>query len=140
MRGDRKSELVDTIQKLNQRIIQLEHVVSQLSRPVIEHVTIERVYLQNPVLERLEFGLENIDIKELSGALNLGNNFGVNVEQLKNQKQEQEKASQGVKEPIQKQTEVEQQIERVVNNGTSGYTKEKTASGYRFTVHRKREK
>ncbi len=132
MRGVRKTELIETIHKLNQRITQLEQVVNQLSRPVIEQVTIERVYLQNPVLERLEFGLESIDIKELSGALNLGNNFGVSVEPLQNKKRGAE--------PKSKQGNTSQQEEKNIEGiahkvDTERYTKEKTASGFRFKVN-----
>lgn len=135
MRSSRKAELLDIVTELNQRITQLEKKLGDLSRPVIEHVNIERVYLQNPVLEHLEFGLESIDIKELSGALNLGNNFGVNVERKKQSSPHQKGSSPTTKTEAEVDTEAATQESFKV--GEERYTKEKTTSGYRFKVNSK---
>lgn len=40
------------------------------------YITIEHLQMERPVLEQLAFQLDSLDIKELSGSLNLGNNFG----------------------------------------------------------------
>lgn len=40
------------------------------------YITIEHLQMEQPVLEQLAFRLDSLDIKELSGSLNLGNNFG----------------------------------------------------------------
>ncbi|HET7578048.1 MAG TPA: hypothetical protein VFK33_02120 [Bacillales bacterium] len=43
------------------------------------HVVIKDLTLDHPVVEKLTFHLDKLQLKEVSGALNLGNNFGVNV-------------------------------------------------------------
>ncbi|KOP71753.1 hypothetical protein AMS60_20855 [Bacillus sp. FJAT-21945] len=60
------------------------------------HFHIDRVDIHQPVLDQLSFHLDQIDIEELSGALNVGNNFGVNIgnEKEKGQKNKKEKQSQ----------------------------------------------
>ncbi|MDN4526705.1 hypothetical protein [Fictibacillus fluitans] len=75
-----------TAQDLEQKVQQLEELIKQSanqenhpSSAIHYHVHIEKLELQNPVLENLSFTLDNLDIEELSGALNLGNNFGVTV-------------------------------------------------------------
>lgn len=42
-------------------------------------VTVENVHIHQPVLEKLEFRLDALDIEQLSGSLNLGNNFGARL-------------------------------------------------------------
>lgn len=138
----RNAELIETINRLNKRIAELEHMVGQLSRPVIEHVNIERVYLQNPTLERLEFGLESLDIKELSGALNLGNNFGVNVERVNEKQQDQGniKKQNSNQNPTQNSTQNPTPPPPVFSSTNpkeqEGSSMERTSSGYRYKVNR----
>ncbi len=123
MRLSRKTESKDSIQELHDRVAQLEKMIQQLSRPVFEQVTIERVYVQNPVLEHLEFGLDNIDIKELSGSLNLGNNFGVSTEK-----------QIGKKQPTASKSSPSRNDENEEVLGSGRFTKAPTESGYRFTM------
>lgn len=67
-----QSEIRELLVKVNQ----LEEKVQAwaLTKPEIK---IENFYVQNPTLESLTFKLDSLTIKELSGALNLGNNFGL---------------------------------------------------------------
>jgi len=59
------------------RIKQREAESGQLDRPKpTYYITIEHLQMERPVLEQLAFQLDSLDIKELSGSLNLGNNFG----------------------------------------------------------------
>ncbi|TCJ05214.1 hypothetical protein E0Y62_06020 [Cytobacillus praedii] len=60
------------------------------------HFHIDRVDIHQPVLDQLSFHLDQIDIEELSGALNVGNNFGVNIgsKKGKGKKNEGERRSQ----------------------------------------------
>lgn len=68
-----------TAEDLEKKVQQLEERMKQ-SQPANEyHFHIEKLEIQNPVMENLSFNLDNLDIEELSGALNLGNNFGVTV-------------------------------------------------------------
>jgi hypothetical protein len=68
-RWDKKMEA------LEQKIEKLERLVGE--RPVnIIDIKVDTVKLDRAVLESLSFHLDKLDIKELSGALNVGNNFG----------------------------------------------------------------
>lgn len=128
MRQSRK-ELIERIEQLQQQVQKLESTLQQMSRPVIEQLTIERVYLQNPVLEKLEFAFDRIDIKDLSGALNLGNNFGTTVDPLKTKIRSNSSTSPSTEKetPIRKDTQ------------GSGYDLERTSSGYRMKWHKREE-
>lgn len=61
--------------------LQIEELTKQLeslkSQKVEYHFHIEHINIHDPKLEKLEFHLETIDVEELSGALNIGNNIGV---------------------------------------------------------------
>lgn len=131
MRENKRTELLQTIQALQTRINQLEHTLGQLSRPVIEHVTVERMYVQNPILERLEFALDQIDIKELSGALNVGNNFGVQVEPKRVKKQDNTSVRTGAYGA--KETDTSGDVKGAQRLGPK-VAKEATETGYRFTM------
>ncbi|WP_212962733.1 hypothetical protein [Cohnella xylanilytica] len=62
--------------ELDARFARVEEALAQikdkLPQVIIEHVVIER-----PVLEKLEFRFDGLEIEHLSGSLNLGNNFGL---------------------------------------------------------------
>ncbi|TVY02055.1 spore germination protein GerPC [Cohnella terricola] len=49
----------------------LEHVRSNPTQ-----ITIKNVHIHQPVVEKMEYRLDSLDINQLSGSLNLGNNFG----------------------------------------------------------------
>lgn len=69
------------LQQINDRLERLEKELSSNSRGKLDyHITIEHVHLNHPVLENLTFQLDSLDIEEVSGALNLGNNFATRVE------------------------------------------------------------
>ncbi|MDQ0890834.1 TolA-binding protein [Paenibacillus sp. V4I9] len=63
------------VQQLERRLRKLEEELADLTakHPKIH---IETLHIHQPVLENLTFRLDQLDIKELSGSLNLGNNFG----------------------------------------------------------------
>jgi hypothetical protein len=60
---------------LDGRFRRMEESMDRLSAK-FPQVTIENVHIHQPVLEKLEFRLDGLDIEHLSGSLNLGNNFG----------------------------------------------------------------
>ena len=64
--------------EMNERIGKLEQLLAEMAAKHPQ-VNIETVHLHQPVLEQLTFRLDQLDIKELSGSLNLGNNFGANI-------------------------------------------------------------
>ena len=63
------------VQQLERRLRKLEEELADLTakHPKIH---IDTLHIHQPVLENLTFRLDQLDIKELSGSLNLGNNFG----------------------------------------------------------------
>lgn len=65
-------------EQMGRRMEHLEHELRRLAdKPAEYRITIEQLHVQQPVLESLLFRLDRIDVDELSGSLNLGNNFGV---------------------------------------------------------------
>lgn len=72
-------------QTLNEVLGALQRIESSLTKiqadGVRGHVdiTVENLHVEQANLERLVFHLDSLDIQDLSGALNLGNNFGVKV-------------------------------------------------------------
>jgi hypothetical protein len=63
------------------KLAKLERDIEAIADKKLEyHITVERVDIHQPVLEQLTFRLDSLDIRELSGALNLGNNFATKVE------------------------------------------------------------
>ncbi|MBB6692664.1 hypothetical protein H7B90_14740 [Cohnella xylanilytica] len=69
-------EVDGKFKELDARFARVEEALAQikdkLPQVIIEHVVIER-----PVLEKLEFRFDGLEIEHLSGSLNLGNNFGL---------------------------------------------------------------
>ncbi|OCT10967.1 hypothetical protein A8709_04490 [Paenibacillus pectinilyticus] len=64
-----------TVHLLEQRLRKLEEQLADLSAKH-PRIHIDNLHVHQPVLENLTFRLDHLDIKELSGSLNLGNNFG----------------------------------------------------------------
>lgn len=63
---------------LKQRLEKIEKSIEKLL--TTQHtVNIHQLTLDHPVVESLTFRLDALDVKEISGALNLGNNYGVKV-------------------------------------------------------------
>jgi hypothetical protein len=71
------------IRELDTRFRRLEESLDRLHGKTPQ-VTIENVHIHQPVLEKLEFRLDGLDIEHLSGSLNLGNNFGTKVSEARN--------------------------------------------------------
>ncbi|WP_248924616.1 hypothetical protein [Paenibacillus hamazuiensis] len=84
---------------LYERLHGLEKAVEKLSEKTGGHsITIQNLHVHNPSLEQLMFRLDRLDIDELSGALNLGNNFGTRVGKKDSGTKSEERPSAG-KEP-----------------------------------------
>ena len=64
--------------ELDARYLRLEQALDRLSAK-FPQVMIEQVHIHRPVLEKLEFRMDSLDIENLSGSLNLGNNFGAKL-------------------------------------------------------------
>jgi hypothetical protein len=81
----KKNDLAAQIALLQQQIAQWHEQYSRLEEAVdrlqnkFPQVTIEHVHIHQPVLEKLEFRMDGLEIEQLSGSLNLGNNFGAKI-------------------------------------------------------------
>lgn len=77
----KKKKRERTMEELYQEIIDLQkQILEAQTKPVEYHLHFDHVEVNHPKLDELTFRLDELDIEELSGALNLGNNFGVSVQ------------------------------------------------------------
>ncbi|WP_261131304.1 hypothetical protein [Bacillus sp. Marseille-Q3570] len=82
----KRSRKKTEIEELKRQIDTLHQLVESNKQPIEYHFHINQVDIHHPTLEELNFKLDQIDIEDLSGALNVGNNFGVSVRDRKNKK------------------------------------------------------
>lgn len=61
------------LREILKKLISIEEEVEKLKSKPEYHINIEKLDVQQ--LENLTFSLDTLDIKELSGTLNIGNNF-----------------------------------------------------------------
>ncbi|WP_345241675.1 hypothetical protein [Pontibacillus salipaludis] len=75
-RSKKNKELEDKITELQLKIKWLEKQES-VKQPITKeyHFHINQVDIHNPKLDDLSFRLDSLDIEDLSGSLNIGNNF-----------------------------------------------------------------
>lgn len=74
----RNSFQSQTTHQLSTKIDELEATVQKLvQKPSEVHIHIHQLDIHQPVLEQLTFRLDQLDIDELSGSLNIGNNLGI---------------------------------------------------------------
>ncbi|WP_281974501.1 hypothetical protein [Halobacillus litoralis] len=70
------------VDELYKEITKLKKTIQEMSgneKNIEYHFHFDQVDIHEPTLEQLTFQLDRLDIEELSGALNMGNNFGVHV-------------------------------------------------------------
>ncbi|WP_079477228.1 hypothetical protein [Halobacillus salinus] len=80
----KKKKQKRSTEELYQEIIDLQkQILEAQQKPIEYHLHFDHVEVNNPKLNELTFRLDELDIEELSGALNLGNNFGVSVQPTK---------------------------------------------------------
>ncbi|RKP54367.1 hypothetical protein D7Z26_13500 [Cohnella endophytica] len=68
-------EITAQFSELQARFIRLEQSLNRQDSKS-PHISIQNVHIHHPVLKSLEFRLDGLDIENLSGSLNLGNNIG----------------------------------------------------------------
>lgn len=85
------NEVLAALQRMEQSLAEMKN------EGVRGHVdiTVENLKVDQANLERLVFHLDSLDIQDLSGALNLGNNFGVKVQKEKEQAESDPENSEG---------------------------------------------
>ncbi|MBS4214884.1 hypothetical protein BGM25_22815 [Bacillus sp. FJAT-29953] len=75
-----QENLLKKLDELFQKISTLEKSLHDKNNPsVIVKMDVKDLHLQELNIDELAFQLEKLDIKELSGMLNLGNTFSPNV-------------------------------------------------------------
>lgn len=119
-----------TVHLLEQRLRKLEDQLADLSAKH-PRIHIDNLHVHQPVLENLTFRLDQLDIKELSGSLNLGNNFGAKPNT----------PSDGMDKPFQRATVSKEaktdSPSREASDATSASQAdsgpERTSTGYRYT-------
>ncbi|WP_052352743.1 hypothetical protein [Neobacillus dielmonensis] len=75
-----QDHVLKKIDQLFQKISHLEKSIQEKGNPpVIVKMEVKDLHLQQLNLEELAFHLDKLDIKELSGMLNLGNTFSPTV-------------------------------------------------------------
>lgn len=92
-----------TLEELEERIRKLEETIDKMNKTPNEYYfNIDKLIVNDPILENLIFQLDKLDIKELGGTLNLGNNFGVETkdekkikDKLKKMERHEEKIKEG---------------------------------------------
>jgi hypothetical protein len=120
----------ETLKEIKSKVDHLETLLEQISqRNVVETINIEKLSIENPVVKSLTFRLDKLDVDEVSGALNLGNNFGTRVNQKQsspkkekrsNIKQEKPKKSSG--EPSKNNEEPEEEETILFKQTSNGFT------------------
>jgi hypothetical protein len=72
--------MINKLEELVQKINLLEETISKKSNPpIIVKMDVKDLHLNELTLEELSFHLDQLDIKEISGMLNLGNTFSPRV-------------------------------------------------------------
>ncbi len=111
--------------EMKTKLEQLEKAVDRSNqRPAEYHVSIEHLHVDRPVLEQLLFRLDRLDVDEISGSLNLGNNFGT----ASNRQMDERSMEDG------DQQEKPQQNEKKASKGKKEPGMDKTHSGFRFRL------
>jgi hypothetical protein len=108
----------------------VETLLEQISqRNVIETINIEKLSIGNPVVKSLTFKLDTLDVEEVSGALNLGNNFGTRVNQKqssskkeKSSSRQQEKPKKSPGEPSKNNEEPDEEETILFKQTSNGFT------------------
>ncbi len=69
------------LQEIDNRLKKIEEALEKMGGKTPEyHINIEKLGMYNPILKELTFSLDKIDVRDLSGSLNVGNNFGIKTE------------------------------------------------------------
>jgi len=78
----REDQLLKRIKDLEQSLLRITKAIEALKdHPKREYnVYIDKIDVHSFTLEELSFSLENIDVNELSGAMNIGNTFSPSIE------------------------------------------------------------
>ncbi|RIV28595.1 hypothetical protein D2Q93_02250 [Alicyclobacillaceae bacterium I2511] len=101
-------EISDLVEKLDQLLVLMAQWNDDTMGNRV-HITVEHLQVEKATLEQLTFRLGQLDIKELSGTLSIGNNFATPISSQKEEKAEpsQSKAEPGQSKDKQSQSKDE---------------------------------
>jgi len=120
------------VQQLERRLRKLEEEIADLAakHPKIH---IDTLHIHQPVLENLTFRLDQLDIKELSGSLNLGNNFGAKPSEKSVPVDEAFKRAQVSKESTAAGSRRAAEGVDAASQAAAASKTERTSTGYKYT-------
>ncbi|MHB1391496.1 MAG: hypothetical protein ACYCYE_00160 [Clostridia bacterium] len=86
------------LREIYKKLMSIEGEVEKLKSRPEYHINVEKMDVQQ--LENLIFRLDNLDIKDLSGTLNIGNNFDIKkpIEKTKGKKKKESKGKKAREE------------------------------------------
>lgn len=117
------------LEEIIERLKNIEESMSKLKdSPYIKTVNIRQLTVEKPNVEKLTFKLDKLDVEEVSGALNLGNNFGTRVNQQPDINEKKQEDINIHKHLMFEDSEEEQLNKDILNV-------RKTKAGYTFKVH-----
>jgi hypothetical protein len=123
-----KKQLQDVIHSLVEKVSHLEQGIQELAKKPSEYnIHIDHIDVHNPGLENLTFRMDSLDIEELSGALNLGNNFGVSPKDSKNIIKKNKEKKQG--------TDRMKNPNELKNQQTGEFTMKQSRSGFSVSMN-----
>jgi hypothetical protein len=124
------------VQQLERRLRKLEEDLADLTakHPKIH---IDTLHIHQPILENLTFRLDQLDIKELSGSLNLGNNFGAKPSEKSVPVDEAFKRAQVSKESKSAGSRTAAEGVDAASQAAAAPKTERTSTGYKYTPQSK---
>lgn len=95
--------MVPEYERLQEALLQLKDKVERLETKLekagsVTHYHINELHMHDPIVKELAFQLEGIHIHELSGELNLGNNFAL-ADKNKSRNKPTSRTSEGAASP-----------------------------------------
>ncbi|WP_276354377.1 hypothetical protein [Cohnella caldifontis] len=121
--------------ELDERFRRLEESLNRLHAR-FPQVTIEHLQIHQPVLEKLEFRLDALDIEQLSGSLNLGNNFGAKLASSERKREEPPRTPEGRERPAAGAAARSRDPAGPAAPSRSGEGMERTSTGFRVNYRR----
>lgn len=92
------------------------------------YINIEHADIHGPVVDKLDYNFDKLDVKEVSGALNLGNNFGVRVGEIKKKNSSGDQKKQATSQKKQQTASSHPQSQQSSTQGSQDETPEQTES------------
>jgi anion-transporting ArsA/GET3 family ATPase len=116
-----QEKMMNKLEELAEKINLLETSIHKNSNPpIIVKVDVQDLHLNELTLEELAFHLDKLDVKEISGMLNLGNTFSPRVHPKSKRKQPSSQKNQEHQEEEEKNDFSEIQVK--INHNSVPYT------------------